>query len=100
MSVDHDLKKMMRDLGHALVHAIAASPEAADTVRQIRHRGYSLYLVSDRNEGAAISLSGGTRIELASGQPPSTKPGYLLNKGDVTFLESVGIDATRPGRRR
>ncbi len=95
MPVDNDLKKWMRDLGQDLVHAIAASPEATDNVRKIRQRGYSLYLVLDRSEGES-----GTHVELTSGQASSTKPSFLLNKGDVTFLESVGIDATRPGRRR
>ncbi len=95
MSVDNDLKKMMRDLGQALVHAIAASPEAADTVRRIRHQGWSVRLVLDHNEG-----ENGTQIELTSGQSSSVKADFLLNKGDVLFLESVGIDATRPGRRR
>ncbi len=91
MAVDNDLKKAMRDLGHA----IAASPGTADTVRRIRHQGYSIYLVVDRDEG-----ENGARIEITSGQTSSKKPGFLLNKGDVSFLESVGIDATRPGRRR
>ncbi len=96
MSVDNDLKKTMRDLGRALEHAIAASPEAAGTVRRIRNRGYSVYLVFDRDEAES-----GTRVELGSAdRTPSAKADFLLNKGDVTFLESVGIDATRPGRRR
>lgn len=95
MAVDNELKKVMRDLGQTLGHAIAASPKIADTVRRIRRQGYSLYLVLDRDEGES-----GTRIELSSGQTSSKKPGFLLNKGDVSFLESVGIDATRPGRRR
>ena len=86
---------MMRDLGHALVHAITASPEAADTVRRIEHQGCSVHLVLDHNEGVS-----GTQIELTSSQPSSAKADFLLNKGDVSFLESVGIDATRPGRRR
>jgi len=93
--VDQDLRTMMRELGHALVHAIAASPSAADTVRGIRQLGYSLCLVLGRDAGDS-----GTRIELTSSQVLETQPGFLLNKGDVSFLESVGIDATRSGRRR
>ncbi len=95
MTVDNDLKEMMRDLGHALAHAIATSPQAADTVRKIRHQGYSLYLMIDRDEG-----DDATQIELAPAKVASSRPGFLLNKDDVTFLESVGIDATRPSRRR
>ena len=95
MSGDTDLKKMMRELGHALVEAIAASPDASETVRKIRHQGFSLCLVLDRKEGESS-----TRIELTSGQTLPVRPGFRLNQGDVSFLESVGIDATRPGRRR
>ncbi len=95
MSGDNDLEKMMRALGHALVHAIAASPTAAESLRKIRHQGYSLCLILDRSRG-----DNGTRIELTSGQTASATPDFLLNKGDVSFLESVGIDATRRGRRR
>ncbi len=91
MSVDHDLKKAIRDLERALT----ASPRAADTLRRIRNQGYSLYLVAERDE-----VENGARIELTSDQTSSKTPSFLLNKGDVSFLESVGIDATRPGRRR
>lgn len=94
MPVDNDLKKLMRDLGDAFERAIAASPAAADAARRIRQQGFSLYLALDREQG-----NGGTRIELGSGKAPA-KPGFLLNQGDVSFLESVGIDPTRPSRRR
>ncbi len=96
MTVDKQLQRKMRDLGHALLKAIAASPEVGHAMREIRHQGYSLYLVLDPEEG-----ENGARIELTAGRKtPSEKPVYLLNQGDVSFLESVGIDATRPGRRR
>ncbi len=96
MTVDNHLKRMMRDLGHALVNAITTSPRVGDALRKIRHQGYSLYLVLDRAEGEK-----GAQIELSAGRTtPSDKPVFQLNKGDVSFLESVGIDATRPGRRR
>ena len=91
MAVDNDLKKAVRDLGQAIV----ASPKTAETVRRIRHQGYSLYLVVNRDEE-----ENGARIELTSDDTSTRKPSFVLNKGDVLFLESVGIDATRPGRRR
>ncbi len=96
MTVDKHLEQMMRDLGHALVEVIATCPEVGEKVRKIRRQGYSLYLVLDRDEGEK-----GAQIELTAGRTThSQKPVFLLNKGDVSFLESVGIDATRPGRRR
>ncbi len=95
MPVDNDLKRVMRDLGHALVYAIASSPKVGEAVRRIRHEGYSLYLVLDREKGEKSA-----RIQLTAGYDSAKKPGFLLNKGDVSFLKSVGIDATRPGKRR
>ncbi len=95
MTVDKRLKRMMRELGEALANAIATSPKIGDAVRRISHRGYSLYLVLNRDEDVH-----GAQIELTADQRPAKKPAFRLNKSDVSFLESVGIDATRPGRRR
>ena len=91
MSTGNDLKNLDR----ALADAIAASPQAADAVRKIRRQGYAVYLAIDRQEG-----DNRAQIELTSGKKAAAKQRFLLNKGDVSFLESVGIDATRPGPRR
>lgn len=96
MPIDDKVKKMMQDLGHALVQAIATSPEVSATVKGIRQQGYSLYLVLDRKEEGQR----GARIELTTRQTPSKSPAFLLDKGDVSLLKSMGIDATRPGKRR
>ncbi len=95
MTVDKQLERMMRDLGEALVNTIATSPKIGNAVRRISHQGYSLYLVLNRDEGVQ-----GAQIEITADQKPAKKPAFRLNKSDVSFLESVGIDATRPGRRR
>ena len=96
MTLDGDTKKMIQDLGHALAQAIAASPEASAAVRGIRRQGYSLYLVLDRKEEGLR----GARIELTTRQTRSKEPAFLLDKGDVSLLKSMGIDATRRGKRR
>ena len=96
MSTDDDVKKMMQDLGHALTQAIATSPEVSAAVRGIRQQGYSLYLVLDRKEEGQR----GARFELTTRQTKSEAPVFMLDKGDVSLLKSMGIDATRPGRRR
>ncbi|MEM7350509.1 MAG: hypothetical protein AAF657_06865 [Acidobacteriota bacterium] len=96
MPVDNHIKQMIQDLGHALVQAIAASPEAADAIGKIRQEGYSLYLSLDRDE------SGGreARIELTHRQSGPKEAAFVLDKGDVSLLKSLGIDATRSGKRR
>ncbi len=95
MPVDNDLKQMMRELGRALAHELTAAPKVADAVRKIRHRGCSLYLALGHNES-----EDNAQIEIPVGEASSKKPLFLLNKDDVSFLESVGIDATRSGKRR
>ena len=96
MPVDDPVKKMMQALGHALTQAIATSPEVSAAVRGIRQQGYSVYLVLERKEEGQQ----GARIELTTRQTKSKTPAFLLDKGDVSLLKSMGIDATRPGKRR
>ena len=96
MPTDEHVKKMMQDLGHALSQAIATSPEVSAAVRGIRQEGYSVYLALDCKEDGQK----GARIELTTRQPKSKVPSFLLDKGDVSLLKSMGIDATRSGRRR
>jgi hypothetical protein len=40
------------------------------------------------------------QIEITTRRPTEREPAFLLDGSDVTFLKSLGIDATRPGRRR
>ncbi len=96
MPIDDDIKKRMRDLGHALARTIGASPEVSSALQGIRQQGYSLYLVVDRKEEGRQ----GTRIELTTRQTRSRSPAFLLDQEDVSLLKSMGIDATRSGRRR
>ncbi len=96
MPVDSHIKQMMQDLGHALVEAIASSPEVGNAVRRIRQEGFSLFLVLERKDESER----GPRIELTTRQPTPKDPAFLLDKGDVSLLKSIGIDATRSGRRR
>lgn len=96
MPVDNHIKQMMQDLGHALVQAIATSPKVGATVRKIRQEGYSLSLVLDRKDESERRA----RIELTTRQPTPKDPSFLLDNGDVSLLKSIGIDATRSGKRR
>ncbi len=100
MPVDNDLKQRLRELGRTLAHAISTAPKVADAMRKIRHQGCSLYLVPDGDAVDRIGSENATQIELTLGKVSSSRPQFLLNKSDVSFLESVGIDPTRSGKRR
>ncbi len=96
MPVDHHIKRMMQDLGHALAQAIATSPKVGSAVRRIRREGYSLYLALDRKDDGER----GVRIELTTRHSSKREPVFVLDQSDVSFLKSMGIDATRKGKRR
>lgn len=104
---------MLNDFGRALIQAIHDSSEVNGAARQISREGYSLYLVLDGKEDEArLELT--SRKDPAPEKPPgppkaarpngarpnAARPNFRLNSGDVEFLRSVGIDATRSVRRR
>ena len=91
--MDPQLQKLLQDLGQLFGDCIARSPEAKALVRQIRQSGYTLRLVVDRHDAERPD-----QIELAP--PPPKEPVFKVDGQDVAFLKSLGIDATRPARRR
>lgn len=94
--VDNPARRMLQELGRALVDAVASSPEVSQAVRRIREQDFSIYLVLEpkhpQEKGAQIELT--TRSK-----PAPREPSFVLGGEDVTFLKSVGIDPTRHGRR-
>lgn len=107
--LDPILRQKLRDLGRALSAAISDSSEAARRLSELRDEGYSLYLLVDGGE-AAVQEHGGEPLtggEAPRRTPPARRlpaargePAFRINGEDVSFLRSVGIDPTRPGRRR
>ncbi len=96
--VDDHVRRLLQDLGRSLVDAISSSSEVSQTVRQLRDKGYSLYLALDCDKES--ERSGAAKIEIATRKPTAKDPAFLLDGNDVHFLKSLGIDATRPGRQR
>lgn len=103
-AADPEVRRMLDALGKAIRQAARTSSEVGDAVRRIRDEGYSLYLVLDLRPRRGRD---GPRLELTDeprAVPPApatlAEPSYRLTPADVAFLESVGIDATRPARRR
>ncbi len=97
MTVDNHMKQLMRDLGDAITRAMASSTEIGEAMQRLRQDGYSLSLVLDRREDSEKSA----RVELSSPQqPPAQQATFRLGQEDVSWLRTLGIDATRTGRRR
>ena len=91
--VDEKLRQMLRELGRALSHAIADSPEVGKTLRRIESEGYSLHLVLDcKRDGESLP-------EPSPAPRPGGEPAFRINGDDLFFLRSCGIDPTRRRRR-
>jgi hypothetical protein len=116
MSLDPTLRRKLRDFGRALSAAISDSGEASKRLEELREEGYSLYLLLDGSgrdgsdaaaprgsEPLAAAGSRGGALQRTPRQLParaSREPSFRINGEDVAFLRSVGIDPTRPVRRR
>lgn len=93
---------MLRDFGRVLSEAISESTEATAKLRQIRDRGYSLYLLLD-GAGAMREIEK-EEAPVVRGEPgraaSGAGPQFRINGEDLAFLRSVGIDPTRRQRSR
>lgn len=93
---------MLRDFGRALSEAISESTEATAKLRQIRDRGYSLYLLLDG--AGAVREAEKEEAPVVHGEagrgPNGAEPQFRINGEDLAFLRSVGIDPTRRRRAR
>ena len=94
------IKQWLQDLGRAVAEAMAGSSEVTSTVNRIQEQGFSLYLVLDAKENDEDR----SRFDLTH---PFDRPAsqdrpadFKLGGEDVAFLKSLGIDATRTGKKR
>lgn len=112
--------RRLRDLGRAVVQAVSNSDEIASAVERLRREGITLYLVLDPkqygpetkfeirpsesrpSETGPSEPAAPTRRALppTTSDPTSTRPEFRLDTDDVHLLRSLGIDATRKGKKR
>ncbi len=89
------LKRLVEDLRGAVSQALADSLDVDQALRHIREEGWSLYLVVDRKrDGEALEAH-----EISS-EPTRVEAGFRIDRSDLSFLRSIGIDPTRRTRRR
>ena len=112
------IRQWLQDLGKAVAEAMAGSTEVTSTVHRIQEQGFSLYLVLDAKETEperpSFDLTS-SEVERPSDSRPRTlfggqaatsssrapdRPRFRLDGDDVALLKSLGIDATRTGKRR
>lgn len=94
--LEQHLRYLLQDFGRALSTAISESSEVHNSLRRIRSAGYSLYLLVDSKDDAEVR----EQMQFPANRP-GPPPEFQVNSRDVSFLRSIGIDATRrPPRRR
>lgn len=98
MTLDQGMRRMLRDFGRVLSEAISESSEASEKLREIRDRGFSLYLLLD-GAGALRAEASTARDDEPRRLPPA-QPQFRINSEDLSFLRSVGIDPTRRRSKR
>lgn len=108
MAENDQLEKLLQELGRAMAEAMASSADVTAAVHRIRQEGFSLYLVldgADSDHCLQLEISTieapslGTVVEGAP-EERSRDPEFRLDGRDVAILQSLGIDATRSGKRR
>jgi len=99
------VNELLRDLGEALVDAIADSLEVNENLLRVQQAGYSLYLTvecrheeQDVDERRRIPLK--SHRDRLSGRGRLPEPVFKINTSDLRFLRSIGIDPTRKWRKR
>lgn len=95
------LRRKLREFGRALSEAISESSEASRRLQALRDEGYALYLLLDGERSprsAKVAHDGGE--EGAAIPTVGSAPAFRLDRSDVLFLRSIGIDPTRPSARR
>ena len=90
------LDELLRDLGHALIDAIADSSDVKDSLRRIEEAGYSLHLTVDCKQDSETARR---RVQLTKPRR-GREPVFKINTRDLSFLKSIGIDPTRKRRPR
>jgi hypothetical protein len=103
---EHDqLEKLLHDLGRAMAEAMTLSEEVTQAIHRVRQEGFSLYLVLDGHQrGHCLQLEISTAevaaVRNRSLSEHTREPDFRLDGRDVALLKSLGIDATRTGKRR
>ena len=87
--LNDDVREMLRAFGRALSAAISESPQAIASLERLRAEGYRLHLSVDCAAPSKDAKPAPTPA------PISTDPTFRINRHDLTFLRSCGIDPTR-----
>jgi hypothetical protein len=95
--VDAKLRRLLQELKGAISKTLSESPDVERSMDRIREEGWSVYLVVDRKRDDETPEG----IELTADRNlPSMEVVFRIDRQDLAFLRSIGIDPTRRLRRR
>lgn len=94
--MDAKLRRLLQDLKGAISRTLTESPDVERSMDRIREEGWSVYLVVDRKRDDETPEG----IELIADRAPTQEVVFRIDRHDLAFLRSVGIDPTRRLRRR
>lgn len=95
-SVDAKLRQLLQDLKGAISKTLTDSPNVERSMDRIRDEGWSVYLVVDRKREDETPEG----IELTAERTSTREVVFRIDRQDLEFLRSIGIDPTRRLRRR
>jgi len=94
--VDAKLRQLLQDLKGAISKTLVDSPDVERSMDRIRDEGWSVYLVVDRKREDETPEG----IELIADRTSTREVLFRIDRQDLAFLRSIGIDPTRRLRRR
>lgn len=94
--MDARLRQLLQDLKGAVSKTLADSPDVERSMDRIRDEGWSVYLVVDRKRQDETPEG----IELTADRSSTREVAFRIDRQDLSFLRSIGIDPTRRLRRR
>lgn len=94
--MDAKLRQLLQDLRGAVSKTLADSPDVERSMDRIRDEGWSVYLVVDRKREDETPEG----IELTADRTSMREVTFRIDRRDLEFLRSIGIDPTRKLRRR
>jgi hypothetical protein len=93
-TADARKRTLLRAIEHALYEAISESAELHRSLWRLQRAGYTLHLSLDCR--AEPATAGGAPARAAAPE----RSEFRIDGDDLRFLRSIGIDPTRPGRKR
>ena len=94
--MDAKLRRLLQELKGAISKTLTESPDVERSMQRIRKEGWSVYLVVDRKRDDETPE--GIELTAESGSTPDVI--FRIDRQDLAFLRSIGIDPTRRLRRR